>query len=166
MVELVDSLDLGSNARACRFESCHPHQIRRRGFGLSFLFLSDGTRTHLNAARISAAGEGLTEPLYSLLFQGESKRKSSPVIRTINKTAIHFNGLPSLSCLLQIFIEFLKQVLDNHPITTNRGMVPLGILPLASFEVDSVLRKNHGTNFRSFHGFLLTLCLLLRPLIS
>ena len=141
MVELVDSLDLGSNARACRFESCHPHQIRRRGFGLSFLFLSDGTRTHLNAARISAAGEGLTEPLYSLLFQGESKRKSSPVIRTINKTAIHFNGLPSLSCLLQIFIEFLKQVLDNHPITTNRGMVPLGILPLASFAVDSVLGR-------------------------
>ena len=27
VVELVDSLDLGSNARACRFESCHPHQI-------------------------------------------------------------------------------------------------------------------------------------------
>ena len=26
VVELVDSLDLGSNARACRFESCHPHQ--------------------------------------------------------------------------------------------------------------------------------------------
>ena len=27
VVELVDSLDLGSNAQACRFESCHPHQI-------------------------------------------------------------------------------------------------------------------------------------------
>ena len=27
VVELVDSLDLGSNARACRFESCHPHHI-------------------------------------------------------------------------------------------------------------------------------------------
>ena len=25
MVELVDSLDLGSNAKACRFESCCPH---------------------------------------------------------------------------------------------------------------------------------------------
>ena len=25
VVELVDSLDLGSNAQACRFESCHPH---------------------------------------------------------------------------------------------------------------------------------------------
>ena len=30
VVELVDSLDLGSNARACRFESCHPHQIKKR----------------------------------------------------------------------------------------------------------------------------------------
>ena len=27
VVELVDSLDLGSNAKACRFESCRPHQI-------------------------------------------------------------------------------------------------------------------------------------------
>ncbi len=26
--ELVVSLVLGSNARACRFESCHPHQIQ------------------------------------------------------------------------------------------------------------------------------------------
>ena len=34
VVELVDSLDLGSNAQACRFESCHPHQIFKGGFGL------------------------------------------------------------------------------------------------------------------------------------
>ena len=27
MVELVDSVDLGSTARACRFESCCPHHI-------------------------------------------------------------------------------------------------------------------------------------------
>ena len=27
VVELVDSLDLGSNAQACRFETCHPHHI-------------------------------------------------------------------------------------------------------------------------------------------
>ena len=33
VVELVDSLDLGSNAQACRFESCHPHQsIQTRTF--------------------------------------------------------------------------------------------------------------------------------------
>ena len=36
VVELVDSLDLGSNARACRFESCHPHQ-KKRGFAPLFL---------------------------------------------------------------------------------------------------------------------------------
>lgn len=28
MVELVDSVDLGSTANACRFESCCPHQKR------------------------------------------------------------------------------------------------------------------------------------------
>ena len=41
VVELVDSLDLGSNARACRFESCHPHQVKKRGNSLSFL-LNEG----------------------------------------------------------------------------------------------------------------------------
>ena len=41
VVELVDSLDLGSNARACRFESCHPHQKRPARTGLVF-FDADG----------------------------------------------------------------------------------------------------------------------------
>ena len=49
MVELVDSVDLGSTARACRFESCCPHQIKRRGRSLSFLFGRHRTRTQLNA---------------------------------------------------------------------------------------------------------------------
>ena len=56
VVELVDSLDLGSNARACRFESCHPHQIRKGGFSLPFLFgwyAQDENPS--NAARTSAA---------------------------------------------------------------------------------------------------------------
>ena len=36
MVELVDSVDLGSTAQACRFESCCPHQtnIIRTKFSL------------------------------------------------------------------------------------------------------------------------------------
>ena len=38
VVELVDSLDLGSNARACRFESCCPHQKRRGRQSLPLLF--------------------------------------------------------------------------------------------------------------------------------
>ena len=29
VVELVDSVDLGSSAKACRFESCRPHQSKR-----------------------------------------------------------------------------------------------------------------------------------------
>ena len=51
VVELVDSVDLGSSAKACRFESCRPHQIKRRGVSLSFLFGTayGRTRTHLNA---------------------------------------------------------------------------------------------------------------------
>ena len=27
VAELADALDLGSSAHACRFKSCHPHQI-------------------------------------------------------------------------------------------------------------------------------------------
>ena len=38
VVELVDSLDLGSNARACRFESCHPHHNRRKQYRLRRFF--------------------------------------------------------------------------------------------------------------------------------
>ena len=73
VVELVDSLDLGSNARACRFESCHPHQISPSPFGAGgYLFVRwDRTRTDQNAARMSAAGEGLTEPLLYFHSQRE-----------------------------------------------------------------------------------------------
>ena len=38
VVELVDSLDLGSNARACRFESCHPHQIKKEACASFFIW--------------------------------------------------------------------------------------------------------------------------------
>ena len=38
VVELVDSLDLGSNARACRFESCHPHQKEEGSIRFPLLF--------------------------------------------------------------------------------------------------------------------------------
>ena len=34
MVELADTLDLGSNAKACRFKSCYPYQINRRDLTL------------------------------------------------------------------------------------------------------------------------------------
>ena len=35
MVELADTLDLGSNGRPCRFESCCPHHV-----GASFVSLA------------------------------------------------------------------------------------------------------------------------------
>ena len=42
MMKLADMLDLGSNAKACRFKSCHPHQsIQTRTFptGETFGFI-------------------------------------------------------------------------------------------------------------------------------
>ena len=50
MVELVDSVDLGSTARACRFESCCPHQKSPDPFGVGRFFARQQTRTHLNAS--------------------------------------------------------------------------------------------------------------------
>ena len=39
MVELVDSVDLGSTAKACRFESCCPHQRKQHPAWGAALFL-------------------------------------------------------------------------------------------------------------------------------
>ena len=70
VVELVDSLDLGSNAQACRFESCHPHQ-KREAVRPLFFGADDRARTLLNATRMSVAAEGSTEALlYSRPFPG------------------------------------------------------------------------------------------------
>ena len=40
VVELVDSVDLGSSAKACRFESCRPHHLKT-----SLLIQSDVRKT-------------------------------------------------------------------------------------------------------------------------
>ena len=42
MVELVDSVDLGSSAKACRFESCCPHQVKGTPLGCLLFDLEDG----------------------------------------------------------------------------------------------------------------------------
>ena len=38
MVELADTLDLGSSGQPCRFKSCQPHHRRKRHFCLFSLF--------------------------------------------------------------------------------------------------------------------------------
>ncbi len=46
MVKLADTLDLGSNARACRFKSCHPyHSIKNEPDWFVFCFLGKNDRT-------------------------------------------------------------------------------------------------------------------------
>ena len=65
---MVDSLDLGSNAQACRFESCHPHQ-KERPYGLSFFGANNRrTRTHLNAAVQWTVAELRLDGFHSILF--------------------------------------------------------------------------------------------------
>ena len=54
VVELVDSLDLGSNARACRFESCRPHHMTQHPTGCWVLFVGRG---HIDYGVIAAGNQ-------------------------------------------------------------------------------------------------------------
>ena len=61
VVELVDSVDLGSSAKACRFESCRPHQtnIIRTKFSLwetgsDYLFSLAGSRKPISETVLSS----------------------------------------------------------------------------------------------------------------
>ena len=67
---MVDSLDLGSNARACRFESCHPHQLIKGGICLPLLIDQKyGTRTHPNATVRWTVAEIRLDGFYSIHFR-------------------------------------------------------------------------------------------------
>ena len=61
----------------------HPYQQKAPQMGCFFVGKRYRTRTHLNAARMSAAGEGSTEPLHNFLSHRERNCKSSPVARTM-----------------------------------------------------------------------------------
>jgi len=63
------------------------------------LFWTIGRRTHLNAARMSAAGEGLTEP--NLNFRHRRKCKSTPV--SCSKTLPDPYGFGSFSFFRHAF---------------------------------------------------------------
>ena len=60
MVELVDSVDLGSTAHACRFESCCPHQTKQHPVGVLYYFRPEiRTRTQpmqMSGGHLLAAG--------------------------------------------------------------------------------------------------------------
>ena len=69
MVELVDSVDLGSTANACRFESCCPHQKKRARQGsLFWCGSSNGTRTHFNAEVRWTSAKRRLDGVCSLVF--------------------------------------------------------------------------------------------------
>ena len=81
MVELVDTLDLGSNGFPCRFESCCPHQtniIRTRSSqwetGSDLLFSSANLRTRISE----------TVLLKDLSQNQEAQEKRNKFIRNAN----------------------------------------------------------------------------------
>ena len=64
MVELVDSVDLGSTARACRFESCCPHQQMDVPTGRPFA--GKGWQDS-NRSQMQGSGGALLLPVQSLV---------------------------------------------------------------------------------------------------
>ena len=58
MVELVDSVDLGSTARACRFESCCPHQITKAPLLGCFCYLQGKRDSNPSKCRCPVGSEG------------------------------------------------------------------------------------------------------------
>ena len=68
------------------------------------------TRTHLNAARMSAAGEGWTEPNHNFCPKGQ-KCKSSPVTGTISSVHNVFELWTLDFSLQRIFVDVSEQVL-------------------------------------------------------
>ena len=70
MVELVDSVDLGSTANACRFESCCPHQKKRARQGSLFL-VRQGLEP-IQSAVLWTAGKRRLDGVYTIVY-------SSPV---------------------------------------------------------------------------------------
>ena len=64
MVELVDSVDLGSTANACRFESCCPHQNKSVTLWVALLFWY---RTGLEPILMPNAGGIWQQPVQKLV---------------------------------------------------------------------------------------------------
>ena len=71
MVELVDSVDLGSTANACRFESCCPHQKREPARAL---FFGAAGLEPIQSAVLWTAGKRRLDGVYTIVY-------SSPVAR-------------------------------------------------------------------------------------
>ena len=69
MVELVDSVDLGSTANACRFESCCPHQKREP---VRALFFGAAGLEPIQSAVLWTAGKRRLDGVYTIVY-------SSPV---------------------------------------------------------------------------------------
>ena len=44
MVELADTLDLGSNGQPCRFKSCYPHKHKERARPSLYVYMNTGSK--------------------------------------------------------------------------------------------------------------------------
>ena len=70
MVELVDSVDLGSTAKSVQvrvLSSAPINATENDTFSVAFILCRSRTRTHLNATRMSVAADGLTEAILYFL---------------------------------------------------------------------------------------------------
>ncbi len=74
MVELVDSVDLGSTANACRFESCCPHQKREPARAL---FFGAAGLEPIQSAVLWTAGKRRLDGVYTIVYSSPVARQGS-----------------------------------------------------------------------------------------
>ena len=74
MVELVDSVDLGSTANACRFESCCPHQKREP---VRALFFGAAGLEPIQSAVLWTAGKRRLDGVYTIVYSSPVARQGS-----------------------------------------------------------------------------------------
>ena len=105
MVELVDSVDLGSTARACRFESCCPHQKTREAF----------------ASLVFCYGLGL-EPIYIQVSGGHLL----PPVQKLVATSIFLFPLGKGKCTSSLVAHYLYWLfISAFPIKKSRSRTHL-----------------------------------------
>ena len=78
MVELVDSVDLGSTANACRFESCCPHQQKGSPSGGPFCWCGQDSNPSKCQMPVAFGGNQFKNWLQPYDFASQSQQ-SSPV---------------------------------------------------------------------------------------
>ena len=124
---------LGSNAQACRFESCHPHQEITNPFrGWLFLYAWGVDSNPSNASvrwTLAAASANTGCYLTNIPSPARDIRPSSPDINTHQNPTIHRTNGPPVQTLAASLTACHRQAMQSSPvIRTKKQPIPEGLV--------------------------------------